>query len=247
MLDQVVSKYLLKNWCSFGEANCPWWSTYAHSNGCLKRDSKGPWVTEHEGDCSGGNETGGKVPNPLQYIFIHRRTIDKEERTQTQWETQHRVPWLRKQWQSLWSVTQLPQDSRNNDRACGVQYTTPQDSAGALARCSDTAQATTTEAHSFSARQSSPCFQHCTLLKNYESHSTTDVPWVQQHAQICAEWWLGAQSLTWQSASLTGQWCGDTCGSATSATQPIQLPTHSNHSPPPTAQIGPKLGRNIKH
>ena len=44
----------------------------------------------------------------------------------------------------MWSVTQLPQDSRNNDRACGVQYTTPQDSTGALERCSDTAQATTT-------------------------------------------------------------------------------------------------------
>ena len=55
-----------------------------------------------------------------------------------------KVPWLRKQWQSLWSVTQLPQDSRNNDRACGVQHTTPQDSTGALERCSDTAQATTT-------------------------------------------------------------------------------------------------------
>ena len=41
-------------------------------------------------------------------------------------------------------MTQLPQDSRNNDRACGVQYTTPQDSTGALERCSDTAQATTT-------------------------------------------------------------------------------------------------------
>ena len=77
-------------------------------------------------------------------VYIHRRTIDKEERTQTQWETQHRVPWLRKQWQSLWSGTQLPQDSRNNDWACGVQYTTPQDSTGALERCSDTAQATTT-------------------------------------------------------------------------------------------------------
>ena len=66
-------------------------------------------MTEHQGDCSGGNETDirgktgklltcsggneteGKVPNPLQYN-IHRRTIDKEERTQTQWETQHRVP-----------------------------------------------------------------------------------------------------------------------------------------------------------
>ena len=27
-------------------------------------------------------------------VYIHRRTIDKEERTQTQWKTQHRVPWL---------------------------------------------------------------------------------------------------------------------------------------------------------
>ena len=45
----------------------------------------------------------------------------------------------------------------------------------------------------------------------------------------------------------TGWWRGDACGSATSATQPIQLPTHSDRSPPPTARIGPKLGRNIEH
>ena len=38
-----------------------------------------------------------------------------------------------------------------------------------------------------------------------------------------------------------------TRGSATSATQPIQLPTHSDRSPPPTARIGSKLGRNIEH
>ena len=35
--------------------------------------------------------------------------------------------------------------------------------------------------------------------------------------------------------------------SATSATQPIHHPTHSDRSPPPTARIGSKLGRNIEH
>ena len=65
--------------------------------------------------------------------------------------------------------------------------------------------------------------------------------------RICAEGRLRAQSPTQRSAGPTGWWRGDARGSATSATQPIQLPTHSDRSPPPTAQIGPKLGRNIEH
>ena len=61
-------------------------------------------MTEHQGDCSGGdetdirgkrvklltcsggNETGGESSQSTA-VYIHRRTIDKEERTQTQWET----------------------------------------------------------------------------------------------------------------------------------------------------------------
>ena len=56
-----------------------------------------------------------------------------------------------------------------------------------------------------------------------------------------------AQSPMRRSAGPTGRWRGDARGSATSATQPIQLPTHSDRSPPLTAWIGPKLGRNIEH
>ena len=74
-----------------------------------------------------------------------------------------------------------------------------------------------------------------------------DAPQARQHARICAEGRLRAQSPTQRSAGPTGWWCSDARGSATSATQPIQLPTHSDRSPPPTARIGPKLGRNIEH
>ena len=74
-----------------------------------------------------------------------------------------------------------------------------------------------------------------------------DVPQARQHTQICAEGRLRAQSLMRQSTGPTGQWRGDARGSATSATQPIQLPTHSDRSPLLTARIGPKLGRNIEH
>ena len=76
---------------------------------------------------------------------------------------------------------------------------------------------------------------------------TGDAPQVWQHARACAEGQLRAQSLMQRSAGPTGQWRSDVRGSATSATQPIQLPTHSDRSPPLTAQIGPKLGRNIEH
>ena len=74
-----------------------------------------------------------------------------------------------------------------------------------------------------------------------------DAPRARQHAQICAEEQLRAQSPMRRGAGPTGWWRGDVRSSATSATQPIQLPTHSDHSPPPTARIGPKLGRNIEH
>ena len=74
-----------------------------------------------------------------------------------------------------------------------------------------------------------------------------DAPRARQHARICAEGQLRAQSPMRRSTGPTGQWRGDARSSATSATQPIQLPTHSDHSPPPTARIGPKLGRNIEH
>ena len=74
-----------------------------------------------------------------------------------------------------------------------------------------------------------------------------DAPQAWQHARICAEGRLRAQSLMWRSAGLTGRWRSNARGSATSATQPIQLPTHCDRSPPPTARIGPKLGRNIEH
>ena len=74
-----------------------------------------------------------------------------------------------------------------------------------------------------------------------------DVPQARQHARICAEGRLRAQSPMRRSAGPTGRWRGDAHGSATSATQPIQLPTHSDRSPPPTARIGSKLGRNIEH
>ena len=76
---------------------------------------------------------------------------------------------------------------------------------------------------------------------------TADAPRARQHARICAEEQLRAQSPMRRSAGLTGWWCGDARGSATSATQPIKHPTHSDRSPPPTARIGPKLGKNIKH
>ena len=76
---------------------------------------------------------------------------------------------------------------------------------------------------------------------------SVDVPQAQQHARICAEGRLKAQSPTQRSTGLKGWWHGDVHGSATSATQPIQHPTHSNRSPPLTARICPKLGRNIEH
>ena len=74
-----------------------------------------------------------------------------------------------------------------------------------------------------------------------------DAPWARQHARIRAEEQLRAQSPMRRGAGPTGWWRGDARDSATSATQPIQLPTHSDRSPPPTARIGPKLGRNIEH
>ena len=74
-----------------------------------------------------------------------------------------------------------------------------------------------------------------------------DAPRAWQHARICAEGQLRAQSPMRRSASPTGRWRSDARSSATSATQPIQLPTHSDRSPLPTARIGPKLGRNIEH
>jgi hypothetical protein len=73
-----------------------------------------------------------------------------------------------------------------------------------------------------------------------------DAPRARKHVRICAEGQLRAQSPMRRSAGLTGRWHGDARSSATSAT-PIQLPTHSDRSPPPTARISPKLGRNIEH
>ena len=74
-----------------------------------------------------------------------------------------------------------------------------------------------------------------------------NAPQARQHMRICAEGRLRAQSPTQRSAGPTGWWRGEVRGSATSATHPIQHPTHSDRSPPPTARIGPKLGRNIEH
>ena len=75
----------------------------------------------------------------------------------------------------------------------------------------------------------------------------SDAPQARQHMRICAEGQLRAKSLTQWSTGPTGWWHGNVRGSATSATQPIQHPTHSDRSRPPTARIGPKLGRNIEH
>ena len=74
-----------------------------------------------------------------------------------------------------------------------------------------------------------------------------DAPQARQHVRICAEGRLRAQSPMQRSAGPTGWWRGDVRGSATSATQPIQHPTHSDCSPLLTARIGPKLSRNIEH
>ena len=92
-----------------------------------------------------------------------------------------------------------------------------------------------------------PILNNLVIFQVLVSVVDVDVPRARQHVRICAEGRLRAQSPMRRSAGPTGRWHGNVRGSATSATQPIQLPTHSNRSPPPTAQIGPKLGRNIEH